>query len=215
MNQAKILRRNGPAPPQSCAEFTSDRREGRINTQITAYKRCRRKVKNITMPNCFRFARIRGVSSETTIGSRMVFHFRVLPRVPASLVILFALLAVPQQSAGPQIRPEDSIQRARQLAWLNNWTEAARVLERLKGTGRLNADQPTTLFSNAVEIRVNIEASPLPAAARDLAEMLSSGVAQRDLELRLQILAMKGDVEFQYDLPAAEKTWTEVRELAS
>ena len=26
---------------------------------------------------------------------------------------------------------------------------------------------------------------------------------------------MKGDIEFQYDLPAAEKTWTEVRVLAS
>ena len=26
---------------------------------------------------------------------------------------------------------------------------------------------------------------------------------------------MKGDIEFQYDLPAAEKTWTEVRALAS
>src|SRR5262249_16309917 len=36
----------------------------------------------------------------------------------------------------------------------------------------------------------------------------------QDSALQLQILAMKGDVEFQYDLPAAEKTWTDVTRLA-
>ena len=72
----------------------------------------------------------------------MAFRFSVLPRVPSSLVALFALMAAPHPSAGPQIRPEDSIERARHLAWLNNWSEAARVLERLKATGRLIGDEP-------------------------------------------------------------------------
>ncbi len=145
----------------------------------------------------------------------MAFRFRVLPRVPSSFVALFALMAAPHPSAGPQIRPEDSIERARHLAWLNNWPEAARMLERLKATGRLIGDDRTTIFSKAVEIRGNIEALPLPSAASDLARMLSADAALGDPELRLQILAMKGDIEFQYDLPAAEKTWTEVRALAS
>src|SRR4051794_32121625 len=133
----------------------------------------------------------------------MVFRFSALPRVPSSLVALFALMAAPHPSAGPQIRAADSMERARQLAWLNNWSEAARVLERLKETGRLADDDSTKLFSRAVEIRGNIEALPLPSAASDLAKMVASEVAQKDAQLRLQILAMKGDVEFQYDLPAA------------
>jgi hypothetical protein len=145
----------------------------------------------------------------------MDFRFSVLPRVPSSLVVLFAVMAASHPCAGPQIRPEDSIERARHFAWLNNWSEAAGVLERLKATGRLIGDEPTALFSKAVEIRGNIEALTLPEAAGDLASMLSSGVAQGDPGLRLQILAMKGDIEFQYDLPAAEKTWREVRTLAS
>jgi CHAT domain-containing protein len=124
-------------------------------------------------------------------------------------------MAAPHPSAGPQIRAADSMERARQLAWVNNWSEAARVLERLKGTGQLLGDESTTLFSKAVDIRGNIEALPLPSAASELTQMVSSGAAQRDPELRLQILAMKGDIEFQYDIPAAEKTWTEVRALAS
>ena len=107
----------------------------------------------------------------------MAFRFGVLPRVPSSLVAIFALMAVPHPSAGPQIRPEDSIERARHLAWLNNWSEAARVLERLKATGRLIGDDRTTIFSKAVEIRGNIEALPLPSAASDLARMLSADAA--------------------------------------
>src|SRR5215475_11322677 len=104
----------------------------------------------------------------------MAFRFSVLPRVPCSLMALLALMAAPHPSAGPQIRREDSIERARQLAWLNNWSEAARVLERLKGAGRLIGDEATTLFSKAVEIRGNIEALPLPSAASDLAQMVAS-----------------------------------------
>ena len=96
----------------------------------------------------------------------MAFRFSVLPRVPSSLVALFALMAAPHPSAGPQIRSEDSIERARHFAWLNNWSEAARVLERLKATGQFIGDEPTALFAKAVEIRGNIEALPLPSAGR-------------------------------------------------
>jgi len=86
-------------------------------------------------------------------------------------------MAAPHPSAGPQIRPEDSIERARHLAWLNNWPEAARTLERLKATGRLMGDDRTTIFSKAVVIRGNIEALPLPSAASDIAMMLSTNAA--------------------------------------
>src|ERR1017187_7101528 len=46
-------------------------------------------------------------------------------------------------------------------------------------------------------------------------ELLAPNATQRDPELRFEVLAMKGDVEFQYDIPGAEKTWTEVRQLAT
>lgn len=145
----------------------------------------------------------------------MTFRLGILPRVPSSVVALVVFLAGPPPSAGPQIPREDSLQHAKQLAWLNNWAGDARVLDRLKRSGRLGCDEATMLFSGAVKIRGNIEALSLPAAAKELAAMLSSDVVRRDSELRLEILAMKGDVEFQYDIPAAEKTWTEVRQLAS
>ena len=136
----------------------------------------------------------------------MKFRLGIRLRIPCSLVALVVFLAAPPPSACPQIPRADSLQRAKQLAWLNNWAESARVLDRLMRSGRLGDDEATRLFSGAVRIRGNIEALSLPAAAKDLAVMLSSDAAQRDPELRLEILAMKGDVEFQYDIPAAQKT---------
>ena len=88
------------------------------------------------------------------------------------------------------------------------------MLDRLRGAGRLSADENTSVFARAVAIRGNIEALSLPSARKELEAILDTQAAQRDPTLRLQILAMKGDVEFQYDLPAAEKTWTEVGRLA-
>jgi CHAT domain-containing protein len=134
-------------------------------------------------------------------------------RRPA-FVIVVVFLAIARRSAGPE-GSVDSLQRAKRLAWLNNWAEASRVLEELKRSGRLPTDEATALFYRAVEIRTNIESLSFPSAAEELATMLSSEAARNQPELRLQILAMKGDIEFQYDLPAAEMTWNEVRRMAA
>jgi CHAT domain-containing protein len=123
-------------------------------------------------------------------------------------------LTFKRPAAVRQIDPTDTLLRAKHLAWLSNWAEASRVLDRTKRSGRLGTDESTLIFAKAVEIRGNIEALSLPAAAKELDEILATGAAQTDPGLRLQILAMKGDVEFQYDLRAAEKTWTEVGQLA-
>ena len=136
------------------------------------------------------------------------------PRVKIFLLALLVFLTLQQPAAVRRIGPADTLQRAKQLAWLNNWAESLRVLERLKRSGRLGTDENTRIFARAVEVRGNIEALSLPAAAKELDAILATDAAQADPGLGLQILAMKGDVEFQYDLLAAEKTWTEVGRLA-
>jgi tetratricopeptide (TPR) repeat protein len=160
------------------------------------------------------FSRIGKSFFGTSTGFRVSVRYGILARVP-SFAALFIFLAAPPWSADPPTTHEVSLQRAKQLAWLSNWAEAARVLERLQQFGWLSSDKATALFARAVEIRGNIEALSLPWAAKELAALRSTETAWRDPELRLQILAMEGDVEFQYDLSAAEKTWTEVRRSAS
>jgi hypothetical protein len=55
----------------------------------------------------------------------------------------------------------------------------------------------------------------LPKAADEVTSMLASDPAQQIFDLRIQLLAIKGDIEFQYSLPAAQKTWEEAAQLAS
>jgi CHAT domain-containing protein len=119
------------------------------------------------------------------------------------------------RSTGPEIPTLDSFERAKYFAWLDNWAEASRLLDQLKRSGRLPDNGATRLLDRAVGIRGNIESLPLPSSAEALGAMASSEIARKNPGVRLQILAMQGDVEFQYDLAAAEKTWTEVCQLAS
>src|SRR5689334_14051164 len=133
-------------------------------------------------------------------------------RVSIALFVLF--LAAQQPAAVRRTSPADSFERAKHLAWLNNWAEASRVLARLQRSGRLALDERNRTLARAVEIRGNIESLSLPTAAKELDRLLATEAARDDQNLRLQSLAMKGDVEFQYDLSGAEKTWREVELLA-
>jgi CHAT domain-containing protein len=115
----------------------------------------------------------------------------------------------------PPTPREAIIQEAKQLAWLNNWAEAAKVLDRLDREGVEFFDEGTALFARAAQIRGGIESMSLPEAADEIAFMLDAGPARNDPELRVQLLAVKGDIEFQYDLSAAHETWEGARQLAS
>ena len=108
----------------------------------------------------------------------MVFRLGKRARRP-SIVAILLFLALPRPSGGPQIPLEDTLREARRLAWLNNWTEAAQVLEQLEPSGFKPVDEATALFARAVHIRGNIESMSLPAAADEIASMLTSGPAQK------------------------------------
>src|SRR5262245_38331812 len=145
----------------------------------------------------------------------MLFLVGASHRVRVSIILMVLFLIAQQPAVVRRISPLDSFERAKQLAWLNNWAEASRVLGRLQQSRRLELDERNTTLARAVEIRGNIESLSLPSSARELDRLLATQAARNDPSLRLQILAMKGDLEFQYDLPAAERTWSEVERLAA
>lgn len=142
-----------------------------------------------------------------------------LPRKSArwlfSAVVIVLVVAAPPRTADPETPLQAAISNAKHLAWLNNWTEAARALDHLGHLGLGPVDEATALFARAAHIRGNIEGLSLPAAADEITSMLATKVAENDAELRLQLLAIRGDIEFQYSLPAAQRTWDAARQLAS
>ncbi|MEZ5399230.1 MAG: CHAT domain-containing tetratricopeptide repeat protein [Bryobacteraceae bacterium] len=136
---------------------------------------------------------------------------RCVPSVAAILVILVA----PSRIAGPETPDEATLIEAKRLAWLNNWAGAAELLGQLERSHLRPIDEATVLFSRAAQIRGNIEALSLPAAAAEIASMLDREAIRRDPQLHLQLLSIKGDIEFQYDLRSAETTWEDAQQLAA
>lgn len=147
--------------------------------------------------------------------SAMFFRSGKAARWLSYAVVITLFLAAPPPTADPQTPLADLIRKAKHLAWLNNWTEASRVLDQLGQRGLDPVDKPTALFARAAYIRGNIERLSLPAAADEITSMLAADAAQGDSELRLNLLGIRGDLEFQYDLHAAQRTWEEARQLAS
>jgi CHAT domain-containing protein/tetratricopeptide (TPR) repeat protein len=135
---------------------------------------------------------------------------RCVPSVAAILVIL----AAPSRIAGPQMPDEATLIEAKRLAWLNNWADAAELLDQLERSHLRPIDEATALFSRAAHIRGNIEAMSLPTAAAEVASMLDREAIRRDPQLHLQLLSIKGDIEFQYNLHSAQTTWEEAKRLA-
>ncbi|MBV8475958.1 MAG: hypothetical protein JOZ36_04770, partial [Acidobacteria bacterium] len=129
-----------------------------------------------------------------------------------SLAAVVLIVAVPRRTVDPEPSRTDPLQEAKRLAWLYNWAEAAQVLRR---SGFKPTDEAAAVFSEAAEIRGNIESTSLPEAAKEIASLLTSLPARRDVQLRLELLAIKGDIEYQYNLPAAQKTWEEAKQLAA
>jgi CHAT domain-containing protein len=132
-----------------------------------------------------------------------------------SVVAVLLVVAARHSSVDADLTRKDTLQEAKRLAWLNNWPEAAHVLDRLAISGFKPADEADELFSKATQIRGNIESRSLPEAANEIAAMLNADAAKQDYQLRVQLLAIKGDVEFQFSLPASRNTWEEVKQVAS
>jgi CHAT domain-containing protein len=138
--------------------------------------------------------------------------FRLRLRSLFILTGFLILFVAPDELGGPQpVKPLDAVRR---LAWLNNWSAAADTLDELESLGRLPTDDTTALFARAVRIRGRVETLPLPKAAEEITIMLASEAARRNRDLRVHLLAIRGDIEFQYDLSAAEQSWAEARDVA-
>ena len=136
--------------------------------------------------------------------------FRLGKRVyRPSMVVILLLVAVPRSSVSPETPREDTLQEARRLAWLNNWTEAAQVLDRLERSGLKPADEASALFFKAAHIRGYIESMSLPDAAGDLASMIGSMPAEQDADLRLPLVVILGYLDTLHDLPPSPKPWAE------
>lgn len=130
----------------------------------------------------------------------------VLP-VTAALLGALAIL----RSSAPRKLPVDIVPRLERLVWLNNWIDAAALAKEVTPDPR---EPATALLLRMIDIRGNLEKKPLLAARAGIVELLNTETARQSTSLRIQLLAARGDVEFQMDLAGAEEAWKAALDLA-
>ena len=70
------------------------------------------------------------------------------------------------------------------------------------------------MYAKFGRLRGQMQTLPLPDISEQIAADLESPLAKQDARLRLRGLTVKGDIDLEWDVLAAERDWREVRQLA-
>ena len=137
-------------------------------------------------------------------------HARLVGRVAAVGV---AFLLCPPASAQ---RSESSklLGEADRLAWLTNWYDALPIYAEVEQTASKAGDHRDALHAKFGRLRGQMQTLPLPDISEQIAADLESAIAKQDARLRLRGLTVKGDIDLEWDVLAAERDWREVRQVA-
>jgi hypothetical protein len=114
--------------------------------------------------------------------------------------------------------PEDHaalLQEADRLAWLTNWTAATAVFARAEELARDAGDERNELYAKFGRLRGEMQVRALPDVSAEIARDLGTELAKSDRWLTLRGLTAKGDIDLEWDVPAARDTWQQVLTLAT
>ena len=76
-------------------------------------------------------------------------------------------------------------------------------------------DARSALYAKFGRLRGEMQVRALPDTSAEIAHELEGNLAKSDPWLRLRGLTVKGDIDFEWDVPAARETWQEVLHLAT
>ena len=145
---------------------------------------------------------------------------QLLPREKGcAMIILRLTLAAALLCTGcTRHPPEDHtalLREADRLAWLTNWTAATPVFARAEELARRAGDERNALYAKFGRLRGEMQVRALPDVSAELARDLETDLAKSDRWLALRGLTAKGDIDLEWDVPAARDTWQQVLELAT
>lgn len=126
--------------------------------------------------------------------------------------IVLALSVVTSARAAPDFA--ERLQEADRLAWLTNWYEALPIYAEVEQAATNNGNRRDALYAKFGRLRGQMQTLPLPDISEQIAADLESAVAKRDARLRLRGLTVKGDIDLEWDVQAAQLDWQAVRQLA-
>ena len=97
------------------------------------------------------------------------------------------------------------LREAARLAWLTNWTAATPLFVRAEKLARDAGDARSALYAKFGRLRGEMQVRALPDVSTEIASELEGDLATSDRWLRLRGLTAKGDIDFEWDVPAARE----------
>lgn len=103
---------------------------------------------------------------------------------------------------------------ADRLAWLTNWYDALPIYTEVEQAATKAGNRRAAMYAKFGRLRGQMQILPLPDISEQIAVDLETPLAKQDRRLRLRGLTIKGDIDLEWDVIAAERDWREVRRLA-
>ena len=106
------------------------------------------------------------------------------------------------------------LQEADRLSWLTNWYEALPIYDDVERAATKAGDRRDAIYAKFGRLRGQMQTLPLPDISEQIANDLTTSLAKNNPRLRLRALTVKGDIDLEWDVHAAQRDWQEARELA-
>lgn len=111
--------------------------------------------------------------------------------------------------------PVQTLEEAKRLAWLGNWESARPLFETAQTEFQRRKDGRNAIYAHVGLLRATIESHAYPEVSAEIAHLLQSPLLQKDPQLHLWCLSVKGYADLNRDTKAAKITWTEAYQIAS
>ena len=129
----------------------------------------------------------------------------------AFVVLLFSAIANAQSaSSGFSAR----LAEADRLAWVTNWYDALAIYTEVEQAATKAGNRRDAMYAKFGRLRGQMQTIPLPDISEQIATDLETPRAKQERRLRLRGLTVKGDIDLEWDVLAAERDWREVLQLA-
>jgi hypothetical protein len=97
---------------------------------------------------------------------------------------------------------------------LTNWYDALPIYIEVEQAASKAGSRRDAMYAKFGRLRGQMQVLPLPDISEQIAADLDTPLAKQDRRLRLRGLTVKGDIDFEWDVLAAERDWREVRLIA-
>ena len=128
------------------------------------------------------------------------------------LLLLFLAIHAVAENASSDLGKR--LQEADRLAWLTNWYDALPIYTEVEQAATKGGNRRDAMYAKFGRLRGQMQTLPLPDISDQIATDLETRLAKQDRRLRLRGLTVKGDIDLEWDVLAAERDWREVRQLA-